>query len=58
MNFRRNFVRTNGPLSLFSGKFVWTNGTESWSKVSPETGIWETDFFTAIGADAPGAQHR
>ena len=26
------------PFAFFSGKFVWTNGAESSSKVSPETG--------------------
>ena len=51
-NFRRTF-RTIGPYEfrdgnsygpiigpyLFLGKFVWTNGPESSSKVSPYTGI-------------------
>ena len=31
--------KTNPSFALFSGKFVWTNGPESSSKVSPVTGI-------------------
>ena len=33
------FVWINEPFALFSGKLVWTNGAESSSKVSLETGI-------------------
>ena len=36
--FQGNFVWTNPQLPCFQGKSVWTNGPESMSKVSPETG--------------------
>ena len=36
--FQGKIVWTNGPFAFFSGKFVCTNGAESSSKVSPETG--------------------
>ena len=37
--FQGKLVWTNGPFALSLGTFVWTNGSESSSKVSPKTGI-------------------
>ena len=61
-NFERRLVHTNfggnsyGPIIgpyLFLGKFVWTNGPESSSKVSPHTGIGP---WIAIPSVFPGTE--
>ena len=48
-----------GP-QLFLGKFVWTNGPESSSKVSPYTGIgpWTMDVYLGTENSAQSYSHR